>query len=88
MVERLRDIARLEEDSPEDHLAWQAAALIEQLESDCRMKDELLTAAVDDFNVAVKALDEISLPTQTLNLLWWQIRAREALAAVREQPHA
>lgn len=32
--------------------ANEAADRIEALESDCRMKDELLTAAVDDFNRA------------------------------------
>jgi hypothetical protein len=29
------------------------------------------------------ALEAISSPTQTEGLLWWQIRAREALAAIR-----
>lgn len=31
------------------------------------------------------ALTEISSPTQSLNLLWWQIRAREALAALSSE---
>jgi hypothetical protein len=33
--------------------------------------------------VAVKALEEISSPAHTLKLLWWQIRAREALASIQ-----
>jgi len=33
--------------------------------------------------VAVNALEDISSPTQTTNLLWWQILARSALASIQ-----
>ena len=41
------------------------------------------TAAEARLSSARDALEAISSPTQTEGLLWWQIRAREALAAIR-----
>lgn len=42
---------------------------------------EIVTYLFEDLTQMREALTEISSPTQTLNLLWWQERARYALSA-------
>lgn len=48
---------------------------IDRLEEDKRDMTNMLA-------LAIHALEKIASPTQTKDLLWWQIEAREALAKV------
>ena len=43
---------------------------------------DMLSAAADKLEEAHEALNEISCPTQSKDLLWWQERARKALSKV------
>lgn len=59
---------------------------LEHANADCMRANELINAAVGDYNnvLAENArlrgyLERIACPTQTTDLLWWQVQARAAL---------
>lgn len=45
----------------------------------------LISSSRARLSEAVKVLEEISCPTQTLGLLWWQQKARDFLATLGEE---
>lgn len=62
-----RDVARAGEQASDEYIVLQRAAIATlQAERDAMRE----------------ALEEIASPTQTLNLLWWQERARKALEPI------
>ena len=59
---------------------------LEAANADCTRANELINASVDDYNNALAEnarlrgyLERIACPTQTTDLLWWQVQARAAL---------
>jgi hypothetical protein len=62
-----------------DRLREHAGSPVHHWEDWANRSDSLLTEAASHIERLEEALKEISSPTQSTNLLWWQVRAREAL---------
>lgn len=74
-------LGNIEEEAPDGHSADDMMQAILHREAHLQATNASLLKQIEDLR---EALTEIASLTQTEKLLWWQIRAREALAATKE----